>query len=78
MTTPHNTPSISSTRPSGSPDFVTSDTAALASHMHNCARTRSKFFGLHTTLESAHSLVCARMVTAAVVAVILLGVVGNV
>ena len=64
------------TRPSGSPDFVTSDTAALASHMNNCASTRSRFFGLHTVLESAHSMVSARMVTAAVVAVILLGVVG--
>ena len=76
MTTPHNTHPFSSTRPSDSPDFVTSDTAALALHMHNCARTRSRFFSLHTKLESAHSVVCARMVTAALIAVILLGVVG--
>ena len=76
MTTPHKTPKFSSARPTSSPDFVTSDTAALALHMHSCASTRSRFFGLHTKLESAHSIVCARMVTATVVAVILLSVVG--
>ena len=76
MTTPLKTSTFSSARLAHSRDFVSSDTAALALHMHNCASTRSKFFGLHSKLESAHSVVCARMVTAAVVAVILLGVVG--
>ena len=76
MTTPQKTPIFSSTRRADSPDFVSSDMAALALHMHNCASTRSRFFGLHSKLESAHSMVCARMVTAAVIAVVLLGVVG--
>ncbi|MBC7611071.1 MAG: hypothetical protein H7228_16130 [Polaromonas sp.] len=58
------------------PDFVSSDAAALASHMNHCASTRSRFFGLHAALEYMHSLVFSRMVTAGVLAVILLGVVG--
>lgn len=44
-------------------DFVSSDTAALASHMNDCASTRSRFFGLQTALESAHQLVSPRLVT---------------
>ena len=57
-------------------DFVSTDTAALASHMSHCASTRSRFFGLHAALEYAHSIVFSRMVTATVVAAVLLGVVG--
>ena len=57
-------------------DFVTSDTAALASHMSHCASTRSRFFGVHAVLESAHVLLFSRMVTAAVIAVVLIGVTG--
>ena len=57
-------------------DFVSSDTAALASHMSNCARKRSRFFGVHAALELAHSVVFTRMVTAGVVAVVLLALVG--
>lgn len=67
---------FSSVRPRSASDFVSSDAAALASHMSHCASTRSRFFGLHAALESAHSLVFPRMVTAAVIAVVLLGVVG--
>ena len=58
------------------PDFVSSDTAALASHMSRCASTRSRFFGLHAALDYAHSVVFSRMVTAAVLGVVLLGVAG--
>ena len=57
-------------------DFVSSDTAALASHMDHCASNRSRFFGLHAALELAHTVVFSRMVTAAVVAVALLAMVG--
>jgi len=57
-------------------DFVSTDTAALASHMSHCERKRSRFFGLHAALELAHSVVFTRMVTAAVLAVVLLAVVG--
>lgn len=59
-----------------SADFVSTDTAALASHMNRCATKRSRFFGLHAALEMAQSLVFTRMVTAAVLAVVLLAVVG--
>ena len=57
-------------------DFVSTDTAALASHMDHCASQRSRFFGLHAALEFAHSVVFTRMVTAVVLAVVLLAVVG--
>ena len=57
-------------------DFVSTDTAALASHMSRCATKRSRFFGLHAALDAVQSVVFARMVTAAVVAVVLLAVVG--
>lgn len=57
-------------------DFVSTDTAALASHMSDCASKRSRFFGLHAALEMAHSVVFTRMVTAAVLAVVLLAVAG--
>ncbi len=56
-----------------SPDFVSSDIAALASHMDRCASTRSRMFGLRVALESAQSLIFPRMVTFAVIAVVLLG-----
>ena len=57
-------------------DFVSTDTAALASHMDHCASKRSRFFSLHAALELAHSVVFTRIVTAAVMAVLLLAVVG--
>lgn len=57
-------------------DFVSTDTAALATHMNHCAIKRSRFFSLHAALELAHSVVFTRMVTAAVLAVVLLAVVG--
>ena len=60
------------------PDFVSSDIASLASHMNRCASTRSRMFGVHAALESVHSFIFPRIVTAAVIAVVLLGLVGTV
>ena len=59
-----------------SADFVSTDTAALASHMDRCASLRGRFFSLHAALELAHSVVFSRMVTAAVLAVVVLALVG--
>lgn len=59
-----------------SADFVSTDTAALASHMNHCASKRSRFFGVHAALELAHSVVFSRMVTAAVLALVVLVVLG--
>ena len=60
------------------PDFVSSDIAALASHMDRCASTRSRLFGVHVALESVHAFIFPRMVTAAVIATVLLGLVTTV
>ena len=57
-------------------DFVSTDTAALASHMSHCASKKSRFFGLHAALELVRSVVFTRMVTAAVLAVVALAVIG--
>ena len=76
MTTLNNITDFSPLTARHEADFVSSDTAALASHMSHCASTRSRFFGLHAVLESAHVLFFSRMVTAAVIAVVLLGVTG--
>ena len=76
MTTFTNARSFHTSKGSGSPDFVSSDTAALASHMSECAKTRSRFFGLHAALELGHAMLTPRIVTAAVIAVVLLGVTG--
>ena len=52
------------------PDFVVSDAAELASHMHHCATSRSRFFALQTALHSAHSAISARIVTVAALLVV--------
>lgn len=78
MTTFNKLADLSSARTQHAPDFVSTDTAALASHMSHCASARSRFFGLHAMLESAHSLIFPRMVTVAVIAVVLLGMAGTV
>ena len=49
-------------------DFVTTDTAALALHMHDCDSKRSRFFGLQVVLELAHAVVINRMVTVVLLA----------
>ena len=58
------------------PDFVSSDLAALASHMNRCANGRSRFFSLQVAFESAHSLFFPRMVTCALIAVAAVGMLG--
>ena len=57
-------------------DFVSTDTAALASHMNHCASNRSRFFSFHAAVELAQSVVFSRMVTAAVLAAVMLAIVG--
>ena len=47
----------------GHKDFVSTDAAALASHMNRCASERGRFFTLQAALESVHSMVCPRIVT---------------
>ena len=60
------------------PDFVSTDAADLASHMSHCASTRSRFFRFQAALESAHALFLPRLVTAALLAAVLVGLVGMV
>ena len=76
MTRLNNFANRSSVQSRSAPDFVSTDIAALASHMSHCANSRSRFFGFRAALESAHSLVFPRMVTAALLAVVVMGVVG--
>ena len=59
-----------------STDFVSTDIAALASHMGHCASKRSRFFGVHAALELAHSVVFSRVVTAALLGIVVLAVIG--
>ena len=54
-------------------DFVSTDTAALASHMDQCASTRSRFFNVQLVAEAAKNLFFSRMVTAVLIAVVLAG-----
>ena len=76
MTTFAKSSPFSSSRDHTAPDFVSSDSAALASHMSRCANEQSRFFGLHLALESAHSLFFSRMVTCALITVAAIGVLG--
>lgn len=50
-------------------DFVSTDAAALASHMDDCASSRGRFFGLKSALESAHCMLFPRLITAVAVGV---------
>ena len=52
-------------------DFVSSDFSALASHMSDCQRSRSRFFKMRSALETMHSLAAPRLVTTG--AVLLVG-----
>lgn len=54
-------------------DFVSTDSANLASHMSHCASSRSRFFALHSALQSIHGLVSPRIVTVSAVLAICLG-----
>ena len=51
-------------------DFVSTDAAALASHMDDCASSRGRFFGLRSVLETAHSMVFPRLITAVAIGVV--------
>ena len=73
MMTSHNASSSRQT-----PDFVSTDTAALASHMNHCTNQRGRLFAWHAMMESVHSVLFPRMVTAAVLSVVLLGVISTV
>ncbi len=57
-----------------SDDFVSTDAAALASHMRSCADKRSRFFGLHVAMEPVYSLIFPRLLTFAMVALLLIAV----
>lgn len=63
MTTFNKVSRFSSLRGQDSTDFVSTDIAALESHMNRCASTRGRFFGLQTALEAAHSLMFPRLLT---------------
>ena len=54
-------------------DFVSTDAADLASHMDQCASSRSRFFTLQSGLQSAHSLASPRIVTVAAILGLFLG-----
>ena len=51
-------------------DFVSTDTAELASHMNHCASSRGRFFALNTALQCAHSVLCTRIVTVGALVVV--------
>lgn len=71
------TPSISTPNSNfASSDFVSTDIAALASHMSDCASKRSKFFGMRAAFEVMHSALFGRMVTAAVIVGVSFALVG--
>lgn len=53
-------------------DFLSTDAAALASHMSTCAIRRSRFFGVHAAIELAHGLIFPRLLTVVMISVLLL------
>jgi len=58
------------------PDFVSSDVAALAAHMRDCADSRGPLFRLRGGLQTAHALAAGRIVTlACVVCVVAAGLI---
>jgi hypothetical protein len=52
----------------GEADPVSTDAAQLASHMNHCASSHSRFFGVHSAMQSAHGVLSPRIVTVAVLA----------
>jgi hypothetical protein len=52
----------------GDTDFVSTDAAELASHMNHCASSHSRFFSVHSALQSAHGALSPRIVTVAALA----------
>ncbi len=49
-------------------DSVSTDAAELASHMNHCASSHSRFFFVHSALQSAHGALSPRIVTVAALA----------
>ncbi|MDP2262746.1 MAG: hypothetical protein Q8K24_06275 [Hydrogenophaga sp.] len=47
---------------------MSTDAAELASHMDHCASSHSRFFFLHSALQSAHGVLSPRIVTVAALA----------
>ena len=47
-------------------DLVISDFTALASHMHECRRSRGRFFTLQSVLETCHAVTAPRLITTGV------------
>ena len=76
MTTFTETSPLATARHTSTPDFVSSDSAALASHMSHCANGRSRFFNVHAALETGHALLCTRMVTFTLIALAAVGMLG--
>ncbi|MDI1272132.1 hypothetical protein [Polaromonas sp.] len=65
MSTPHAeaVSRLSAQHDSTSNEFVSSDFVALAAHMHDCQRSRGRFFPLRAALESLHATASPRIVT---------------
>lgn len=53
-------------------DCVSTDAAALASHMNHCASSHSRFVFFHTAMESVHGVLSPRIVTVAALAALAL------
>jgi hypothetical protein len=49
----------------GEADPVSTDAAELASHMNHCASSHSRFFFVHSAMQSAHGALSPRIVTVA-------------
>ncbi|MFN3571538.1 MAG: hypothetical protein ACK4VX_14750 [Polaromonas sp.] len=52
----------------GEADPVSTDAAELASHMNHCASSHSRFFFVHSAMQSAHGVLSPRIVTVAALA----------
>lgn len=52
-------------------DFVSTDAAALESHMRHCAYKRGRFFSLKVAMEQLHSLMFPRLLTVGLVSLLL-------
>lgn len=61
---------MTSTSARNRPDFVSTDSAELASHMNHCASARSRMFGVHSAFQFMHAVVCPRIITSVALVVI--------
>ncbi|MGQ2980189.1 MAG: hypothetical protein ACT6Q9_10880 [Polaromonas sp.] len=52
----------------GEADPVSTDATELASHMSHCASSHSRFFFVHSAMQSAHGVLSPRIVTVAALA----------